>query len=118
MFLVRCLNTHTCRAVILLVGVGLPNMNFVLGPPPPFADVALPELQNTNALNVHGVARNATVEPVRRRIAIVERAYVAMPRSPICVAELWSAEWSIVTATRKRLPHAWHATSTSAAAAS
>jgi hypothetical protein len=59
----------------------------MLRTPPPFARFALPELHNTDALDIHCVPGGATLGSVRWRIAIVEGANVALCRSPICLAE-------------------------------
>jgi hypothetical protein len=71
-----------------LRGFGLAYVDLMLRTPPPVTCFALPELQNADALDVHGVVGGAPLVSVRRRIAVVERAYVAVSRSPISVAQL------------------------------
>jgi len=47
------------------VAVGLLDVDLVVGPIPPFTRLALPELKNTDALHVQGVAGDAP-PPIRR----------------------------------------------------
>jgi hypothetical protein len=79
-------------------------VDLVLRTTPPFAGFALPELQNADTLDIHGVAGDAAIGSMRWSIAVVERAGIARrgPARDGCVDGMAKPRMYLSAFVRKR----------------